>query len=69
MSYGTCSPNVDVLDHYTCFKHDELKIIANEFNNYIETNKKCPKLSDVKKDKDTLDSNKCNIYCSRSSVS
>jgi len=43
MSYGTCSPNVDVLDHYTCFKHDELKIIANEFNNYIETNKTCPK--------------------------
>jgi hypothetical protein len=61
MSYGTCSPNVDVLDHYTCFKHDELKIIANEFNNYIETNKTCPKSSGVKKDKDTLGSNKCNI--------
>ena len=40
MSY--CSPNILVKDNYTCFEMDELREIANAFNEYIEKYNKCP---------------------------
>lgn len=39
----TCSPNIDVTSHYTCFDIDELIQIANAFNQYIKDNRLCKK--------------------------
>lgn len=43
-----CAPNIDIKEHYTCFDFDELKTIANAFNDYILKNKSCPKLGKIK---------------------
>lgn len=51
-----CAPNVNIGEHYTCFELQELKSIANAFNEYIKKNKSCPKKRGAKNV-----SNYCNI--------
>jgi hypothetical protein len=40
---NTCSPNINISLHYTCFTYNELQIIAKTYNDYITNNTICKK--------------------------
>ena len=39
----TCSPNINISQHYTCFNYNELQTIAKAFNDYITKRTICKK--------------------------
>lgn len=58
MSY--CAPNVNIVDHYTCFEYSELCEIAKSFNKFIE--KHCNKVNKVNNSKCNFNTVPIQIY-------